>query len=708
MNGKMNIPIAAAVLALTCATEAASQSLAVSPATASISVGQTQQFTSPDVSPAMRIEAGDYHVCLVRQNGEVRCSGNNNSGQLGDGTRNDSSTPVAVALATPAVGVSAGGFHSCAALQNGTAMCWGRNDEGQLGDGTTTSSATPVQVNGITNAVAIAAGYHHSCALLQDGTVRCWGDNSYGELGDGALIDPNFPRGGASSIHSSFPVPVFGIHTAIAVTASDGYHSCAVLQDGTARCWGDNVSGQLGDGTRQRSSRPVSVSGLSNAATVSSGDFHTCALLQDGGIKCWGLNWSGQLGDGTQNDSNTPVAVSGVNTAIAVSVGVIHTCAVLQDGSAWCWGNNASGQMGDGTTQDRHGATAVNGVANAIAAVAAGNNDSCAVLVGGAVKCWGMNTYGELGIGSTTDVHQATPVLGISATWTSNDPAVATVDGTGLVTGVGAGVATITAESNGRFGSATVTVGSLPTLSVTLDGEGTITSSPTGIDCGANCTAPYQANTLVTLTATPASGASLISWFGCDTVSGTTCSVTMNHERTITSTFRKPTLTLTKPGTGRGYVLSSDGAIDCGPGVSACMTSYDAGASVSLAASASEGSRFDGWTGCDSTNGNFCALTMTASKPVTATFTVLRFVLTVDKPGVGSGTVTSTTGAIDCGSRCSAPFDYNTVVTLNATPALGSLFVGWSGCDAVSGASCTVAVRSAATVSANFVGVPVP
>src|SRR5216117_1782103 len=118
--------------------------------------------------------------------------------------------------------------------------------------------------------------------------------NSCGELGDGNAILSQ-QRGGLSTSHSSIPVTVVGINTAVAVTASDGYHSCAVLQDGSVRCWGDNVSGQLGDGTRTTAITPVTVAGITTAVAVSSGDFHTCALLRDGTISCWGLNYSGQL-----------------------------------------------------------------------------------------------------------------------------------------------------------------------------------------------------------------------------------------------------------------------------------------------------------------------------------------------------------------------------------------------------------------------------
>jgi len=353
-NPKATLRILVSVVTLFSATTklAAAQSLTVTPANPSIAVGQTQQFTVAEVSNAANITAGDYHACALLQNGEARCWGNNTAGQLGDGTETDSSSPVPVLQLAQAVGISTGGFHTCAVLQNGAVKCWGRNEIGQLGDGTTDSSSVPVAVSGITNAIAVAAGYKHTCALLQNGTVQCWGDNSYGELGDGNAVLTS-ERGGASTSHSSVPVTVVGINTAVAVTASDGYHSCAVLQDGTVRCWGDNVSGQLGDGSRTTAVTPVAVVGIGAAVDVSSGDFHTCALLRNGTVNCWGLNYTGQLGSGSStSDSATPVEVSGVGTAIAVSAGVMHTCAVLQDGTARCWGDNSVGEIGDGTTSN--------------------------------------------------------------------------------------------------------------------------------------------------------------------------------------------------------------------------------------------------------------------------------------------------------------------------------------------------------------------
>jgi hypothetical protein len=216
-----------------------------------------------------------------------------------------------------------------------------------LGDGTTTSSSTPVAVSGLSNAVAITAGTFHTCAVLSDGTARCWGNNHYGQLGDGTLTT------------RLTPVAVSGLSNAVAIAAAGIYHTCAVLSDGTARCWGYNGDGQLGDGTTTWRPTPVAVSGLSNAVAIALGSLHTCALLSDGTARCWGINTTGQLGDGTTTERHTPVAVSGLSNAVAIAAEGPDTCALLGDGTARCWGYNYSGQLGDGTTMDRYTPVAV-------------------------------------------------------------------------------------------------------------------------------------------------------------------------------------------------------------------------------------------------------------------------------------------------------------------------------------------------------------
>src|SRR5437867_3474448 len=492
-------------------------------------------------------------------------------GQTQQFTANGALTPTAVA---------AGGFHACMRLPDGTVQCWGRNYSGQLGngDGNLTNSSVPVTARGLTTATSVVTGDAHTCALLGDGTVQCWGVGDSGQRGDGTFNNI-----------STVPVAVVGmggaghLTNAVAVAAR-GYHSCALLGDGTVRCWGRNADGQLGDGTvadpatgPPGSSTPVQVSGITGAAAVIAGGYHTCALFTDGTARCWGLNDDGQLGNGTTTSSTTPVQAVGINDAVAVNAGILHTCALLSNSTVKCWG-----------------------------AVAPGDG------------------FGQLGNGSTTGSSTPVTVTGTGVAWASSNGAVATIDASGRATGLGGGTATITAtDGSGVSASTTLTVTDRVTLSVVRTGIGTGSVSGPGISCGTDCSEPYDRGTSVMLTASPASGSAFTGWSGCDTVSGTTCTVTMN-----------------------------------------------------------------------------------AARVVTATFDLQRFTLTVNKAGLGSGTVTSSPPGINCGTDCSEPYPSGTVVTLTATPALLNVFTGWDGCDAVSDTTCTVTMSRARSVTASFLGVP--
>lgn len=249
--------------------------------------------------------------------------------------------------------------------------------------------------------------------------------------------------------------------------------SCATLTDGTVQCWGLNGNGQLGDGTTTDRSTPVQVSGITTATQVSFGTVHACATLTDGTIECWGENGYGRLGDGTTTDRSTPVQVFGITTATHVSVSDDrHSCALLTDGTVQCWGHNSRGQLGDGTTTDSSTPVQVSGITTA-AQVSSGDSHSCAALQDGTVQCWGYNPYGQLGDGTTTTRSTPVQVSGITTATqvsASHQHSCATLqDGTVQCWGRGA---------NGRLGDGTNSDSATPVQVSGITTAGTLTSPP--------------------------------------------------------------------------------------------------------------------------------------------------------------------------------------------------------------------------------------
>lgn len=308
-----------------------------------------------------KISAGWYHVCVLKSDGSIKCRGANTSGQLGDGTYED--TPEKgvtnpVSGIGDAMDVSSGGSHTCAVLSNGNVKCWGWNAFGQLGNGpnigpgpetcsdklnrVTYCSKTPILVDGVNDAVAVDAGEEHTCALIKDGTIKCWGDNSSGQLGNGKN----------SSKYSAGAVSVLDVENAVGVSAG-AQHTCALLSNGNIKCWGYNRDFILGDGTDKKdlpySATPIPVKNINNATSISAGAFYSCALISDGSIKCWGSDMGGQLGNATYTRperliclacSQFPVEVEGIKDALAIAAGSNHSCALLKNGDVKCWGTN--------------------------------------------------------------------------------------------------------------------------------------------------------------------------------------------------------------------------------------------------------------------------------------------------------------------------------------------------------------------------------
>lgn len=320
------------------------------------------------------IAAGTNHTCALTESGAVLCWGANGFGELGDGTTIDRNVPVAVSgLSGGVKAIAAGGYHSCAVLTTGAVRCWGRNVYGAIGDGTTTDRHGPVAVAGLADIQAVTTGLFHSCAMTDTGAASCWGSNSRGQIGDGTTTD------------RYRPVPVSGLSSGVADIVAGRGHTCAVTGTGAARCWGYNNMGQIGDGTTTERHAPVLVSGLTSGVTaVTGGDYHSCAVIGNGDARCWGYNGVGNLGDGTIVNRETPVAVSpGASGAVDIVAGSNHTCALTKTGAARCWGYNNSGQIGDGTITDRETPVAVDGYAAAGLLVSAGASFSTSALAAG-------------------------------------------------------------------------------------------------------------------------------------------------------------------------------------------------------------------------------------------------------------------------------------------------------------------------------------
>ncbi len=358
-----------------------------------------------EAGTATRVAAARTHTCAVMADGSVSCWGGNAYGQLGDGTSNSRSTPTPVQGLGGVVAIATGWGHTCAVTTAGGVMCWGYNYYGQLGDGTTTQRKTPVAVTGLPGAaVAVATGHSHTCALTVGGAVLCWGRNDNGQLGD------------SSTTTRLTPTPVLGLGSGVSAIATGYYHSCAVTSSGGATCWGVNSDGQLGDNSTTARLAPVAVSGLSSGVSaLAGGYYHTCALTTGGAVSCWGNNIEGQLGDGTQIRRLVPVAVSGLSSGVtAIAAGYRHSLALAAGGVVMGWGYNHFGQAGGGTYDQRLTPVMSGSTGGAATAISAGGYHSAAVAASGSVTCWGMNADGELGDGSLLSRSTPTPVIGLA------------------------------------------------------------------------------------------------------------------------------------------------------------------------------------------------------------------------------------------------------------------------------------------------------
>ena len=271
----------------------------------------TQQYApvSSGVTSGGTRVAGTYDATCVIQSGAVLCMGYDGNYEIPNGatlTYLNKTTPTTTLITNKASTIGAGedGTMLCASLTDGTVQCWGTPPFGtSLGDGTTTTGTnTPVTVTGISTAVSVAVSSTHACILLSTGALECWGDDYYGELGDG----------GPGDAGTSQSAPVAATLTGVARVAVGDYFTCALTTAGAVECVGYNSNGQLGNGTTSFTATSTWQTPISSGAIdITAGYAHACALMSDGSAKCWGANYNGQLGNGTMTDSSSPVTVTG-------------------------------------------------------------------------------------------------------------------------------------------------------------------------------------------------------------------------------------------------------------------------------------------------------------------------------------------------------------------------------------------------------------
>ncbi|MGW5424142.1 hypothetical protein [Streptomyces sp. NPDC003943] len=456
--------------------------------------------------------AGEWHNIALRTDGTVWAWGDNSYGQLGDGTTDVRSAPVRVGSLTDVTAVAAGANHNLALRSDGTVWAWGGNGSGQLGNGTTTDSSVPVQVcaentgtgctSFLTGVTAISAGGAHSLALGAGGGLRAWGYNGDGRLGDG------------TTQQRLVPVPTL-LTSGVKSMSAGGSHSLAVVSDGTVRAWGGNYTGQLGDGTTTNRPAPVRVCDvgttapcttyLSGVASVAAGPEHSLAVLSNGGVRSWGDNFSGQLGNGSARgatDSPVPVRVCATGTigycttylsgATAAAAGFRHSLTRQSDGTVRAWGESLDGQLGNGRVP---GGGEPDYETNPVKVCAPGQTSPCSRFLDG-VGAVSAGTYHSLAI--------ALPRPDLSVTMTSDAPVANGESLTYTITvrnGPTAADDVVLDDSlpgEGRFSSATSNRGSCATLPPS--------GSSDTVTCALGRIGPYGQATItitVTVRATP-------------------------------------------------------------------------------------------------------------------------------------------------------------------------------------------------------------
>ncbi|WP_242336198.1 MULTISPECIES: Ig-like domain-containing protein [unclassified Anaeromyxobacter] len=408
-------------------------SVTVTPGELTLVVGASQQLTTsvrdeagnPLTGRAITWSSTEPAVATVSDAGNVTAVGAGSATITASSEGKSGSATVTVSVALPrSASLATGGAHTCALTTGGSAFCWGRGESGQLGipiptttcelqTGTFPCSRVPVAVGGGLAFAQLAAGGSHTCGLTNEGVAHCWGNNVSGQLGD------------SSSNNRDTPVPVATELRFVAIDAG-AQHTCGLTSDGAAYCWGANDRGQLGTGTTSSSSVPVAVTGGHTFQQIAAGGFEvsepgyrigqSCALTLTGAAYCWGDNESGQLGIGGRDLTAHPVPapVSGDIKFVALTTGLAsHTCGVTAAGSAYCWGQNSFGALGNPSVGDSFVPVPVSGGLAFVQLIAGGFiGHTCGLTASGKAYCWGENELGQVGDDSTIDRFAPSAVAG--------------------------------------------------------------------------------------------------------------------------------------------------------------------------------------------------------------------------------------------------------------------------------------------------------
>lgn len=350
---------------------------------------------------SIQIETGENFTLMLKENGTVWAWGNNQYGQLGNGTTEYSGIPQKISELTNIVYINAGSTFAFAINNNGEVFGWGNNRYAQLGDGTCTQRNKPVRISKLTDVKKVSSGYYHSVALKNDGTVYFWGS-------------PIMRDSAHSSQFELYPIK---IDIPIIKDISSGKsHIIALSEDGEIYTWGENESGQLGNGVvGNRVISPQKVELSANITKIESGMNHSMVLDDSGNVYAWGNNLYGQLGDGTNEDKCTPIMLESINNIKDVIAGYNHTIFIKNNDGIYICGNNEYGQLGVGTTENSNLPIKISNQYESVL-ISGGLSHTIENNAKGNIYVWGLNSSRQLGNGYNTpnnSVAEPTEVYGL-------------------------------------------------------------------------------------------------------------------------------------------------------------------------------------------------------------------------------------------------------------------------------------------------------